>query len=90
MAKRNKLEIIRDILELIRENHNSIKNTPLLRKSNLSSQGFSEYMKELIEKDLIKEVQDKKEKKFISLTDKGARYLEKYKSIVGFIEEFEL
>ena len=65
MGKRNKLEIIRDILELIRENHNSIKTTPLLRKSNLSSQGFSEYMKELLEKDLIRENQDKKGKKFI-------------------------
>ncbi|MAG38449.1 hypothetical protein CMI45_03635 [Candidatus Pacearchaeota archaeon] len=90
MGKRNKLEIIRDILELIRENHNSIKTTPLLRKSNLSSQGFSEYMKELLEKDLIRENQDKKGKKFISLTEKGVRYLEKYRNIVGFIEEFEL
>lgn len=90
MGKRNKLEIIRDMLEIIRESHGGIKPTPLLRKSNLSSQGFSEYINELKEKELIKEVENKKGKKTISLTDKGKRYLEKYRDIVGFIEEFEL
>jgi len=41
--KRNKLEIIQDILKIIKQNHNSIKPTPLLRKSNLSSSRFNEY-----------------------------------------------
>jgi len=90
MAKRGKLEIIRDILKIIQENHNSIKPTPLLRKSNISSIRFKEYFSELIEKEFIKEVVDKKEEKFISLTDKGFKFLEKYKTIVSFIDEFEL
>ncbi len=90
MAKRDKLEIIRDILVLIKDSQNSIKPTPLLRKSNLSSQSFSEYLKELKEKKLIIEKEDKKRKRFISITDKGFRYIEKYFSIIGFIEEFEL
>ena len=87
MAKRNKLEIIRDILKIIQENH-TIKPTPLLRKSNLSSSRFKEYYLELIKKEFVKEVYG--EKKKITLTEKGHKYLEKYSAIISFIDEFEL
>jgi len=33
---------------------------------------------------------DENERKFLILTDKGFKYLDKYKLILGFIEEFEL
>jgi len=88
--KRSKLEVIYDILKIIRKHNNSIKPTPLLRYSNLSSNSFAEYLKDLLEKELIKEINDKKGRKHITLTDKGFRYLEKYKVILGFIDEFEL
>ncbi len=88
--KRDRLEVIYDILQIIQANQNSIKPTPLLRKSNLSSQGFKEYINELKEKELLKEAVDKKNRKYFTLTDKGFKYLEKYKTIMGFIEEFEL
>jgi len=87
MAKRNKLEIIRDILKIIQDNH-SIKPTPLLRRSNISSSRFKEYYSELLSKEFIKETFGKS--KCISLAEKGARYLEKYSAIVNFIDEFEL
>jgi len=90
MVKRGKLEIMRDILRIIQENHNSIKATPLLRITNISSNRFKKYLSELLEKNLIKEVVDKKGGKFISLTDKGFKFLERYGVIVNFIEEFEL
>ena len=88
--KRDRLEVIYDFLKIIQENHNSIKPTPLLRKSNLSSQSFYEYSKEMLEKEFIKEVNAKKGRKYITLTDKGFKYLQKYDMILGFIEEFEL
>ena len=88
--KRDRLEVIYDILKVIQDKGNSIKPTPLLRFSNLSSQSFNEYYKELIDRELIRELLDKKNRKSISLSDKGFRYLEKYKFIQGFIEEFEL
>jgi predicted transcriptional regulator len=88
--KRDRLGVIFDFLKIIQENHNSIKPTPLLRKTNLSSQSFSEYYKEMLDKEFVKEIKDKKGKKFITLTDRGFKYLEKYKMITGFIEEFEL
>jgi len=90
VKKRERLEVIYDILRIIRDNHNSIKPTPLLRYSNLSSQSFNDYFKELIEKGFIKEIRDKKQKKFITLTDQGFKYLEKYKKIVEFIDDFNL
>ncbi len=89
MVKRGKIEIMRDILELIRVNRNFIKPTPLLRKSGLSSTSFKEYYNQLKEKDLIVEFSDKQDKR-VSLTEKGTRFLEKYRIIVNFIEEFEL
>jgi predicted transcriptional regulator len=89
MAKRGKLEIIKDILLIIYENHNSIKITPLIRRSNISSQRFKEYYLELLKKEFILET-DNKGTKFISITEKGSKFMEKYKTIVNFIEEFEL
>ncbi|MBU1120322.1 MAG: winged helix-turn-helix domain-containing protein [archaeon] len=88
--KRNRLDIIYSILGIIREHYNSIKPTPLLRYTNISSQSFSEYYKELKEKEFIREETDKKGRKYISLTDKGFKFLEKYRNLKGFIEEFDL
>jgi predicted transcriptional regulator len=90
MKKRDRLGVIYDVLKIIQDSHNSIKPTPLLRKSNLSSQSFAEYFQELISKELIKEISDKKGRKYITLTDKGFRFLEKYSMILGFIDEFDL
>ncbi|MCK4997399.1 hypothetical protein KAS08_03770 [Candidatus Pacearchaeota archaeon] len=85
--KRNKLEIIRDILKIVQENR-TIRPTPLLRKSNLSSSRFKEYYTEILEKKFVKESYGKN--KEITLDEKGVRYLEKYTAIISFIDEFEL
>lgn len=90
MKRRERLEVIYDMLSIIRDANNSIKPTPLLRYSNLSSRSFADYYAELLEKEFVKEFEDKKGKKFITLTDKGFTYLEKYRVILGFIDEFEL
>ncbi len=88
--KRDRLAVIYDILNIIREHNNSIRLTPLLRYANLSSNSFSDYYTELIAKEFVKEIIDKNDKRYLTLTDKGFKYLEKYKLISGFIEEFEL
>lgn len=88
--KRERLEIIFDILKIVGDNHNSIKPTPLLRRSNLSSSGFFEYYDELIAKGFIKEIRNSDGRKYVTLTDRGFRYLEKYRLIRRFIGEFEL
>ena len=88
--KRGKLEIIRDILEVIRDNRNYIKTTPLMRKSNLSSARFKEYYGEMLKKELVLEKIEKNGERFVILGEKGFNFLEKYKAIIGFIDEFEL
>ncbi|MGV8171681.1 MAG: winged helix-turn-helix domain-containing protein [Candidatus Woesearchaeota archaeon] len=88
--KRERLGVIFDILKNISEHYNSIRSTPLQRQSNLSTATFNEYYSELLAKEFIKEILDKKGKKHITLTDKGFRFLEKYRMIKGLIEEFEL
>ena len=88
--KRDRLQVIYDLLSIIRQHHNSIKPTPLLRYANLSTQRFSEYVDELLRKEFIKEMLDAKKRKYYTLTDKGFRYLERYAMITGFIDDFNL
>jgi predicted transcriptional regulator len=90
MVKRGKLEIIKDILKIIQDNRNSIKPTPLLRKSKMSSLSFKGYYSELMDRKLIREVLDEKDDKYITLTEKGFKFLERYSAIIDFIDEFEL
>jgi len=95
MTRRDRLEIIYDILSIIRKHGNSILPTPLLRFSNLSTQNFNRYMDELVKNELVKkglvrEIQDESGERYYSLTDKGFRFLEKYQKIREFIEEFGL
>ena len=88
--RRDRLEIIYSILKIIQKHHNNIKPTPLLRYANISSQSFNQYYGELKEKELISEEFDKKNRKSITLTEKGFNYIEKYSVILNFIDEFEL
>ena len=86
--RRERLTVIRDILRSIRESRN-IKPTRLLYASNLSPQMFKDYVDELISKGFIKEEPTEKNKTF-SLTKKGHDFLEQYKAIENFIENFGL
>jgi predicted transcriptional regulator len=87
--KRERLEVIKDILMAIRDNH-MIKPTRLLYASNLSPQMFKDYVNELIKKDFVKLKSDEKEKRGFILTKKGNEFLEKYRVIENFIENFGL
>jgi|TARA_B100001971_G_C18127212_1_gene502712 predicted transcriptional regulator len=87
--KRERLEVIKDILRAIRDNRN-IKPTRLLYASNLSPQMFKDYINELISKNFIKLDIDEKDKKTFSLTTKGNNFLEEYRVIENFVENFGL
>lgn len=88
--KRERLEVIYDILKAVSEARNSIKPTRLLYSSNLSPQMFRDYVAELEKKEFLRVSEDRDAKKFYSLTDKGFKFLEKYKIITEFIETFGL
>ena len=89
VKKRERLNVIKDILNAIKENR-KIKPTRLLYASNLSPQMFKDYINELISKEFIKLDIDAKEKKTFSLTQKGYEFLEEYRIIENFVENFGL
>lgn len=87
--KRERLEVIRDILKSIQSTR-KIKPTRLLYSSNLSPQMFKEYVNELIEKKFIQIDLGEEDKKTFSLTKKGYDFLQEYKVIENLIENFGL
>lgn len=87
--KRDKLQIVHDILYTIKEKNGKVKPTHILYKSNLSHQMMEEYLKDLIEKNFITEEKYGNNKTY-SITEKGQEYLEKYKLIINFTNSFGL
>jgi predicted transcriptional regulator len=87
--KRNRLEIIKDILEVIRNKSGRIKPTHILYKSNLSYIMMEEYLEELKAKVFILE-EKTKESKTYRITEKGLSYLEKYSLVAEFTNSFGL
>jgi predicted transcriptional regulator len=87
--KRERTEIINDILRVIREKR-SIKPTHILYKSNHSHKMLSEYLSELIMKELVAEKMDKEGKKTYELTDKGHKYLNEFGAIKAFMDSYGL
>ena len=87
--KRDKLQIIHDILSVIKGKNGKIKPTNILYKSNLSNQMFNDYVNELMQKGFILENSTKNGKTY-SLTQKGFDYLSKYQMIVDFTSSFGL
>ncbi len=88
--KREKLEIIHDILDVIRKKEDKIRRTHILYKSNLSHQMLNEYLNDLLSKNLIVELNEKNKPKTYKLTQKGYNYLKDYSLIKGFIESYGL
>lgn len=87
--KRTKLEIIKDILEVIKSKNGKIKPTHILYKSNLSHIMMELYLKELMDKKFIAEKTEGRNKTY-SITQRGIEYLEKYRMISNFTELFGL
>lgn len=87
--KRTRLEIIRDILTVIKSRNGKIKPTHILYRSNLSHQMLDEYLSELKGKEFILELQDNNSKTY-AITDKGLRYLQQYAMIANFTDTFGL
>ncbi len=70
-------------------NKNKVKPTHLLYKSNLSHKMMKEYLTYLIDKSFIDEINEGKNT-FYSLTEQGFQYLDKYSTVLDFMESFGL
>ena len=68
--KRNRVEIMHDMLKIIQERDGKIKKTHLMYKANLSHKQMKSYLKELIDKDLL-ENRESDGKSILCITKKG-------------------
>jgi predicted transcriptional regulator len=87
--KRERLDIIEDILLSIQSKNGEIKPTHLMYKSNLSHTQMKSYLEELVEKSLVKKI-NKKTYEYIIITDRGLEFLSKLKEMKAFDESFGL
>ncbi len=86
--RRDRLDIIGDILKAVQDKGGRIKPTHLLYKSNLSHEGMKRYIDELKMKLMLLEEEDKNQNKFFVITDKGLKFLQDYKKIREFTDSF--
>ena len=88
VKKRTKLEVIKDILIVLRSEH-KVKITHLIYKSNLSSGSIKSYINNLIKNGLMDEVNNSG-KKYYQITQKGNKFLEDFNKIMVFSESYGL
>lgn len=87
--RRSKIEIVNDILMAIEQKGHKIKPTHLMYKSNLSHKLMTIYLDELMKKDLVDEITEKKNR-YLILTDKGLEFTFRYRKMKEFANSFGL
>ncbi|MBS3090678.1 hypothetical protein J4433_02820 [Candidatus Pacearchaeota archaeon] len=89
VKKRNKIEIIQDILRTIRDKRGKIKQTHLMYKVNLSHKLMKSYLEELIAKEMISEIKEERNI-YILIKPRGEEFMDKLKKLTEFQEAFGL
>jgi predicted transcriptional regulator len=87
--KRNRMDIISEILKTIKDKHGRIKQTHLMYKVNLSHKLMKSYLEELISKDMIGEVKEGNNI-YLIIKSNGEEFIEKFKKLKEFQEAFGL
>ena len=87
--KRNRIEIIYDILRVIQDQGGKIKKTHIMYKANLSHNQMKLYLNELYKKGLIENILSSN-KHLIQITKKGKDFSEKYVQVREFEKTFGL
>ena len=85
--RRNKQQILYDIVYLIRRKNNKVKPTHILYGGNLSYNRMKVYLDELEAKGLIEQFEDK-HRKFYRLTQKGFEFISQIEKIKQVEEAF--
>lgn len=84
--KRTRIEIIRDILEVLKKNK-KVKITHLIYKSNLTNNSVKIILENLLENQLVQKISEK-EKTFFSITKKGEEFLDEFNKIKVFSDAY--
>jgi predicted transcriptional regulator len=85
--KRDRLQIIEDILFSIQEKGGKIKPTHLMYKSNLAHGQMNSYLEDLVDKEFIGKI-NQKNYEYIIITDRGREFLDKIKQMKEFEKSF--
>lgn len=86
--KRTRLEVIRDILDLLQKNK-QVKITHLIYKANLSNNSIKPYIDDLLKNSLI-ENEVVEGKRVFRITQKGNEFLQEFNKIKIFSESYGL
>ena len=87
-SKRTRLEVIRDILDVLQKNRN-VKITHIIYKANLSNNSIKPYLENLVKNKMIEQVTTN-EQRFFRITQKGYEFLQEFNKIKIFSDSFGL
>jgi predicted transcriptional regulator len=87
--KRERSDIILDMLQSIQDKGGRIKPTHLMYKANLAHQQMKSYLEELVERDFVKKINEH-DYEYIIITDNGLKFVEKIKQMKEFESTFGL
>lgn len=85
--KRDRTDIIMDMLSAVQKKGGEIKPTHLMYSANLSHVQMSSYLEELVEKDLLSKVK-RKSYEYLIITDKGCDFVKKLREMKEFEKTF--
>jgi len=88
MERRNRINIIYDILRVIQERGGEIKKTHIMYQANLSHNQMKLYLNELYKKKFIENTDSKKP--LIKITKKGLDFFQQYAQVKEFEKTFGL
>jgi len=88
MAKRNRVDIVRDMLSAIQKKRGRIKPTHLMYKANLSHAQLNSYLEDLVEKEFVEEIKTEKNLKYFIITEKGDKFVQKLREMKQFERSF--
>jgi len=88
MKKRTKLEVIKNLLEVLKQNK-KVKITHLIYKANLSNNSIKPHIESLLKNQFI--LQEENEgKKMYYITSKGQEFLDEFKKMKIFEDSYGL
>jgi predicted transcriptional regulator len=88
-AYRSKMRILADMMRAIQsEGEEGLGPTKILYAANLSHDRLTQYLEELVEKELIKEANPDGENRVYLLTEKGREFLKEFIRMERFSEAF--
>ena len=88
-AYRSKMRILADMMRAIQsEGEDGAGPTKILYAANLSHDRLTQYLDELEEKELIKQIGDSESNRVYRLTEKGREFLSEFVKMEKFSEAF--